>query len=57
MIDEENLHRENTFDYMVAGFRDGQLRVTGTRIGKVLPKVSRFASNGGHRIEKKTQTI
>lgn len=57
VIDEESLHRENTFDFMVSGFRDGQLRVTGTRIGKVLPKVSRFATNGGNRIEKKARTI
>ncbi len=36
-------------------FRDGQVRTTGTDIGKILPPMSRFG--GGNRQEKKKSVI
>ncbi len=56
IIEEESLRAEATREFVATAFRDGALRTTGTAITKVLPPVSRFASDGGHG-EKKQRVI
>ena len=56
IISTENLKVEETERFVEAAFRDGQLRTTGTAITKVLPPVSRFSKDKGHR-EKKQRVI
>ncbi|MGK0740777.1 type I restriction endonuclease subunit R [Leucobacter sp. Z1108] len=56
IISTENLKAEETERFVDAAFRDGQLRTTGTAITKVLPPVSRFSKDQGHR-EKKQRVI
>ncbi|WP_168915053.1 type I restriction endonuclease subunit R [Microcella flavibacter] len=56
IIDEESLRAEATREFVATAFRDGTLRTSGTAITKVLPPVSRFASDGGHG-EKKQRVI
>ena len=52
IIADENLKPEETHIFISAAFRDGAIRTTGTAITKVLPPVSRFAADGGHRETK-----
>lgn len=56
IIGSENLKPEETVRFVEAAFRDGSLRTTGTAITKVLPPVSRFSKDKGHR-EKKQRVI
>jgi type I restriction enzyme R subunit len=56
IISTENLKPEETERFIDGAFRDGQLRTTGTAITKVLPPVSRFSKDKGHR-EKKQRVI
>ena len=56
IIEDEHLRAEATREFVATAFRDGALRTTGTAITKVLPPVSRFASDGGHG-EKKQRVI
>ncbi|QII05551.1 type I restriction endonuclease subunit R [Rhodococcoides fascians A25f] len=56
IIEDENLHADNTRAFVHTAFRDGALRTSGTAITKVLPPVSRFARGGGHG-EKKQRVI
>lgn len=54
IIEEQKLRPEQTRAYVESAFRDGQLRTSGTAITKILPPVSRFASDGGHGEKKKS---
>ncbi|WP_154096473.1 type I restriction endonuclease subunit R [Microbacterium testaceum] len=54
LIEDQNLRPDQTRAFIDAAFRDGQLRTTGTAITKILPPVSRFASDGGHGEKKRT---
>ncbi|WP_298868445.1 type I restriction endonuclease subunit R [uncultured Microbacterium sp.] len=53
LITDQQLRPEQTRAFIEAAFRDGQLRATGTAITKILPPVSRFAADGGHREKKR----
>jgi type I restriction enzyme R subunit len=56
LIVQQNLRPKQAREFIEAAFRDGQLRTTGTGITKILPPVSRFASDGGHG-EKKRMAV
>jgi type I restriction enzyme R subunit len=56
IVEAEKLNADAARDFMETAFRDGVLRTTGTAITQVLPPVSRFAKDGGHR-EKKQRVI
>lgn len=56
LIAEENLREDNAREFIETAFRDGMLNTERTAITKVLPPVSRFAKNGGHR-ERKQRVI
>ncbi|AJT42909.1 type I restriction endonuclease subunit R [Psychromicrobium lacuslunae] len=56
IIADENLRAEETRAFVETAFRDGQIRTSGTAITKVLPPISRFATDGGHG-EKKQRVI
>ncbi|HPX92598.1 MAG TPA: type I restriction endonuclease subunit R [Bacillota bacterium] len=45
LISEENLKEEETRRFVDNAFRDGIMRTTGTDIDRLMPPVSRFASN------------
>ena len=55
LIKSENLKPEETEKFIESSFRDGQVRVTGTDIDKILPPMSRFG--GDNRQEKKKTVI
>ena len=54
LIEDENLNEEETRKFIDNSFRDGQVKITGTDIEKILPPMRRFG--GGNRTERK-QTI
>ncbi|HHX66723.1 MAG TPA: type I restriction endonuclease subunit R [Gallicola sp.] len=54
LIEDENLNEEETRKFIDNSFRDGQVKITGTDIEKILPPMRRFG--GGNRNERK-QTI
>lgn len=54
LIDEEELNEEETRKFLSNSFRDGQVKINGTDIEKILPPMRRFG--GGNRTERK-QTI
>ncbi len=56
IIDDENLHPEETRAFVNRAFRDGGIQSTGTAITKVLPPASRFAGDGSHG-EKKQRVL
>ena len=53
IIADEQLDSEATHAFVDASFRDGALRAGGTAITRILPAVSRFASEGGHAAKKR----
>ncbi|MDO5341970.1 MAG: type I restriction endonuclease subunit R [Bacteroidia bacterium] len=55
LIESENLKPDETEKFIESSFRDGQVRITGTEIDKILPPMSRFG--GGDRHEKKKTVI
>lgn len=55
LIESENLKPEETAKFIESSFRDGQVRITGTEIDRILPPMSRFG--GGNRQEKKNNVI
>lgn len=55
IIESEHLKPEETEKFIESSFRDGQVRITGTDIDKILPPMSRFG--GGNRKEKKKTVI
>ncbi|GIT78481.1 DEAD/DEAH box helicase [Leifsonia sp. LS1] len=56
IIEDENLRPDETRAFIATAFRDGEVKITGTEITKVLPPVSRFAPGGGHA-EKKQRVL
>ena len=56
IIDEENLNREEAYNFVKNAFRDGSIPTTGTAITKVLPPVSRF-SQTGERTKKRESIL
>ncbi|RRJ85624.1 type I restriction endonuclease subunit R [Gulosibacter macacae] len=48
IIAEERLQPEETREFIGRAFREGLVRTTGTAITRIMPRVSRFASKGGH---------
>ena len=55
LVAEEKLNANETRKYLSNAFRDGQIKITGTDIDKIMPPVSRFG--GGARAEKKQAVI
>jgi type I restriction enzyme R subunit len=53
LIKEENLKEEETVRLIENSFRDGVMKTTGTDIDRIMPPVSRFASNS-RTIKKQT---
>lgn len=53
ILEEQKLRPEQTRAFVESAYREGQLRTSGTGITKILPPVSRFASDGGHGAKKK----
>ncbi|XKH55590.1 type I restriction endonuclease subunit R [Citricoccus nitrophenolicus] len=53
IIKQENLKYDQTREFVESAFRNGQLRTTGTEITRILPPVSRFNREAGHREKKK----
>ncbi|MEU3622470.1 DEAD/DEAH box helicase [Amycolatopsis coloradensis] len=56
IIKDENLKPDETQAFIESAFRDGAIQTGGTAIIKVLPPVSRFATDGGHA-EKKQRVL
>lgn len=54
IIAEEGLDPTATRAFVDAAFRDGSIQSSGTAITEVLPRVSRFGSDGGHAAKKRT---
>jgi type I restriction enzyme R subunit len=54
IIADENLDAAATRTFVDIAFRDGALATSGTAVVKILPPVSRFASDGGHGLKKQT---
>lgn len=55
IILEENLKEEETKEFLLNAFRDGELTESGTDITNIMPKMSRFGA--GNRAEKKSTII
>jgi len=55
LIEDENLKEEETRKFLDNSFRDGQVKVAGTDIEKILPPMRRF--DGGNRTERKQSII
>ncbi|NMB33123.1 MAG: type I restriction endonuclease subunit R [Clostridium sp.] len=53
LIKEENLKEEETKRFIDNAFRDGLIKTTGTNIDRIMPPVSRFASNS-RTVKKQT---
>ncbi len=53
LIKEENLKEEEARRFIENSFRDGLMKTTGTDIDRIMPPVSRFASNS-RTIKKQT---
>lgn len=45
IIQEENLHHDETYKFMRNAFRNGAVATTGTAITKILPPISRFTED------------
>jgi type I restriction enzyme R subunit len=56
IITQENLDRDETFQFVRNAFRNGGIAATGTALTKVLPPVSRF-SPGGERSKKRESVL
>ena len=56
IIESEGLRPDETRRYIKTAFRDGSIQTTGTAVTKILPPVSRFASDGSHS-EKKQRVL
>ena len=55
LIAEEKLKPEETRKFLDNAFREGEVKIVGTDIDKIMPPVSRFG--GGNRAEKKDNII
>ncbi|MBN1780312.1 type I restriction endonuclease subunit R, partial [bacterium] len=56
IIKQENLDREETYQFVRNAFRNGSVAATGTDLAKILPPVSRF-SPGGERSKKRESVL
>jgi type I restriction enzyme R subunit len=56
IISEENLDKDETYNFINNAFRDGYVQSSGTSITKVLPPVSRF-TEGGDRTQKRESVL
>lgn len=56
IIEAESLKPDETRAFIATAFREGEVKMTGTAITKILPPVSRFAPDGGHG-EKKQRVL
>ena len=56
IIAEENLNREETYNFVRKSFENVSVEATGTEIAKILPLMSRFSQNS-NRSEKKNNVI
>ncbi len=55
IISQEKLKADETRKFIDNSFRDGQIKITGTDIDKIMPPISRFG--GGDRTKKKKTII
>lgn len=55
LIENENLNKEETIKFIDNSFRNGEVKLTGTDIERILPPVRRFG--GGNKTEKKETVI
>ncbi len=55
IIDDERLKPEETREFLVNAFRDGELDDSGTEIASLMPPISRFG--GGNRTERKASIV
>lgn len=53
---EENLNKEETYNFIRKAFENGSVETTGTDISRVLPPMSRFSKNND-RLSKKNNVI
>lgn len=54
IIDEENLNRDETYEFVQNAFRDGFVQTTGTAVAAILPPVSRFTPSGDRTVKRET---
>ena len=55
IIEEERLKEDETHKFLENAFREGEVKIVGTDIDKIMPPVSRFG--GGNRAAKKKTVI
>lgn len=55
IIEEENLKKEETYNFIENSFKKGEVVTTGTSLTKILPPVSRFSKDG--KRAKKRQLV
>ena len=52
LIAQENLKKDETYDFINNAFKNGEIQSSGTAFAKILPPVSRFSPTGD-RMKKK----
>ena len=52
IIESEGLRPDETRAFVKTAFRDGSIQTTGTGVTKILPSLSRFATDGSHSDKK-----
>lgn len=57
IIEEENLNRSKTLDFIEQSFRNGEIRESGTGIADILPPMGLFGNAGARRAEKKKNVV
>lgn len=57
IIEEENLNRSKTLDFIEQSFRNGEIRESGTGIADILPPMGLFGNAGARRTEKKKNVV
>jgi type I site-specific deoxyribonuclease, hsdR family len=56
IIDEENLNKEETYNFIQKSFEQGRVETNGTEVGTILPPMSMFTPNND-RQQKKNKVI
>lgn len=56
IIDEENLNKEETYNFIQRSFEQGRVETNGTEVGAILPAMSMFTPNND-RQQKKNKVI
>lgn len=56
IIDEENLNKEETYNYIQRSFEQGKVETNGTELGAILPAMNMFTPNND-RQQKKNKVI